>query len=484
MLSEGVIEVNYLILIIALIAILSGLLIILHFSRQKYENQLQSLQDEALLKLRALNEKIEFNHSSYEGQITNLNTTNRKLEEEKKLIKENFEDKLKLMERHAAQIMDNTVNTYELKLSNLTKLSENKEQQLLREFQIKELNFNEKITLLEESRQQMKIEFENVANKLFEENQKKSNVNLTQVLTSFKDQLDSFGKRVNEIYNEETIQRTTLLTEIKNLKDLNNQIATDAVNLTKALKGQNKTQGDWGEMILSSILEQTGLREGKEYTVQGSFNDEEGKRLKPDVIVHLPSKKDIIIDSKVSLNSYLAYCKTEDKQHKDNACKDLIKSVTSHIKGLSSKKYEALEGVSTLDFVLLFIPIEGAFILATSNDDMLFKTAFEHNIMLVSPSTLYVTLRTIENIWRNEHQNENAQLISKKAADLYDKFAGFVTDIEDIGINLNRTQKSYDSAMNKLSTGNANLIKRAEEFLDLGVKPKKQITTKSTLIEE
>lgn len=236
-------------------------------------------------------------------------------------------------------------------------------------------------------------------------------------------------------------------------------------------------------MILSSILEQTGLREGKEYTVQGSFNDEDGRRLKPDVIVHLPSKKDIIIDSKVSLNAYLAYCKTDDKTHKESACKDLIKSVTSHIKGLSSKKYEALEGVSTLDFVLLFIPIEGAFILATSNDDSLFKMAFEHNIMLVSPSTLYVTLRTIENIWRNEHQNENAQLISKKAADLYDKFAGFVSDIEDIGVNLGRTQKSYDSAMNKLSTGNANLIKRAEEFIELGVKPKKTITTK-TLMEE
>ncbi|MFA6740782.1 MAG: DNA recombination protein RmuC [Arcobacteraceae bacterium] len=483
MLSNGVIEVNYLILIITLMAVLSGLLIILYFSRQKYENKLQSLQDEALLKLRALNEKIELNHSSYQGQITNLNTINRKLEEEKKLIKESFEDKIKLMERHFAQIMDNTVNTYELKLSNLSKLSENKEQQLLREFEIKESNFNEKFLLLEESKQQLKIEFENLANKLFDENQKKSNVNLTQVLTSFKDQLDLFGKRVNEIYNEETKQRTSLITEIKNLKDLNNQISTDAINLTKALKGQNKTQGDWGEMILSSILEQTGLREGKEYTVQGSFNDEDGRRLKPDVIVHLPSKKDIIIDSKVSLNSYLSYCKTDDKIDKENACKDLIKSVTSHIKGLSSKKYEALEGVSTLDFVLLFIPIEGAFILATSNDDTLFKMAFEHNIMLVSPSTLYVTLRTIENIWRNEHQNENAQLISKKAADLYDKFAGFVADIEDIGLNLNRTQKSYDSAMNKLSTGNANLIKRAEEFLYLGVKPKKTITTK-TLIEE
>ena len=484
MLSNGIIEVNYITIIVSIIGILSGLLVILQFSRQKYENQLKALQDEALFKLKALNEKIELNHSSYEGQINTLNTENRKLEEEKKLIKESFEDKLKTIEKHAAQINSNTIETYELKLSNSAKMSDTKEQQLLREFEIKEENFNEKITLLEDSKKQMKIEFENLANKLFDENQKKSTVNLGQVLTSFKDQLDSFGKRVNEIYNEETKQRSSLLTEIKSLKELNNQIATDAINLTKALKGQNKTQGDWGEMILSSILEQTGLREGKEYTVQGSFNDEEGKRLKPDVIVHLPSKKDIIIDSKVSLNSYLAYCKTDDKQHKDNACKDLIKSVTSHIKGLSSKKYEALEGVSTLDFVLLFIPIEGAFILATSNDDMLFKTAFEHNIMLVSPSTLYVTLRTIENIWRNEHQNENAQLISKKAADLYDKFAGFVADIEDIGINLNRTQISYASAMNKLSTGNANLIKRAEEFLDLGVKPKKQITTKSTLIEE
>ena len=281
MLSDGVIEVNYLTIIIASIAILSGLLIILQFSRQKYENQLRSLQDEALLKLKALNEKIELNHASYEGQINTLNTSNRKLEEEKKLIKESLEDKIKVIEKHSSQMIDNTVNTYELKLGNLTKLSENKEQQLLREFEIKESNFNEKITLLEESKQQLKIEFENLANKLFDENQKKSNVNLTQVLTSFKDQLDSFGKRVNEIYNEETIQRTTLLTEIKNLKDLNNQIAIDAVNLTKALKGQNKTQGDWGEMILSSILEQTGLREGKEYTIQGSFSDTEGKRLRP-----------------------------------------------------------------------------------------------------------------------------------------------------------------------------------------------------------
>jgi DNA recombination protein RmuC len=371
-------------------------------------------------------------------------------------IKQKYENQILSIEKY-----------YELKFSNLKELSKTKEE-----------NFNEKITLLEDSKKQLKLEFENLANRLFEENQKKSNINLTQVLSSFKDQLDSFGKRVNDIHNEETKQRISLLTEIKNLKELNNQISTDAINLTKALKGQNKTQGDWGEMILSSILEQTGLREGKEYSVQGSFTDNEGKKLRPDVIVHLPSNKDIIIDSKVSLSAYINYCKTENEEQKQLASKELVKSITSHIKSLSSKRYEDIKGIRTLDFVLMFIPVEGAYILATSNDDNIFKLAFENNIMLVSPSTLYVTLRTIENIWRNEHQNENALLISKKAADLYDKFAAFVADIEDIGLNINRTQKAYDSAINKLSVGNGNLIRRAEEFLYLGVKPKKEISNK------
>ena len=472
MMNSGVIEVNYITLIVSIIGILAGLLIILQFSRQKYESKLNTLQDEALLKLKALNEKIELNHSSYEGQISTLNTSNRKLEEEKKLIKESLEDKLKMLERHTDQTLDNITANYELKLSSQEKMAKSKEE-----------NLNEKITLLEESKVQMKMEFENLANKLFEDNQKKSNVNLTQVLTSFKDQLESFGKRANDIYNEETKQRTSLITEIKTLKDLNNKISSDAVNLTKALKGENKIQGDWGEMILSSILEQTGLREGKEYDTQGSYTDKDGKILRPDVIVHLPSNKDIIIDSKVSLNSYLSYTQKEDKAKKEVALKELLKSISTHIKSLSTKKYEDIEGVKTLDFVLMFVPIEGAFLLASSEDKNLFKMAFEHNIMIVSPSTLFVTLRTIENIWRNEHQNENAEIISKKAADLYDKFHGFISDIEDIGTNLNRTQKAYDSAFSKLSTGNGNLIKRSEEFLELGVKPKKQIIKKHTAIE-
>ncbi|RZV15853.1 DNA recombination protein RmuC [Aliarcobacter butzleri] len=371
------------------------------------------------------------------------------------------------------QKYQNIINSYLLKISTLEELSK-----------VEKENLKEKINFLENNKQQMKLEFENLANKLFDEKEKKSTTNLTFVLSSFKEQLDSFSKRVNDIYNDETKQRSSLLTEIKNLKELNNQISNDAINLTKALKGQNKTQGDWGEMILSSILDQTGLREGKEYTIQGSFTSAEGKRLRPDVIVHLPSNKDIVIDSKVSLNAYINYSKAENEDEKQQASKELVKSITSHIKDLSSKSYENIDGVRTLDFVLMFIPIEGAFLLATSSDDNLFKLAFDNNIMLVSPSTLYVTLRTIENIWRNEHQNENAQLISKKAADLYDKFVAFVSDIEDIGTNITRTQKAYDGAMNKLSSGNGNLIRRTEEFLELGVKPKKQLPNRYLSVEE
>jgi len=392
-----------------------------------------------------------------------------------------YDEKTELLESNFEEIIEYEKSKAQLKYDSLIKSFEDKKEQLRDEYEIKEINLKEKIELLESSKERLKVEFENLANKLFEENSKKSSNNLNQMLTPFKEQLSSFGKRVNDIYNDETKQRVSLLTEIKNLKELNNQISQDAINLTKALKGENKTQGDWGELILSKILEQTGLREGIEYTTQGSFSDENGKRLRPDVIVHLPQGKDIVIDSKVSLNAYLKYNEAEDEIKRELATKELIKSIYTHIKGLSVKSYENIDAVKSLDFVLMFIPIEGAFMLAASNDDNLFKTAFENNIMLVSPSTLFATLRTVENIWRYEHQNENALLISKKAADLYDKFANFVLDIESIGLNISRTQKAYDDAMNKLKTGKGNLIRRSEEFIELGVKAKKRIDTKKLL---
>ena len=399
--------------------------------------------------------KIQKKLFEYELNIQNLhNTYKQELNKSASLLKEkDFE-------------IDALSSKYEEKEKYYNKIQENEQN-----------SYAQKLLLLEESKLEIKKEFELISSKIFDENTRKSNDNLSLVLTPLKEQLAGFNQRVNAIYIEETKQRSSLLNEIKTLKDLNLKISDDAINLTKALKGENKTQGDWGEMILSKILEQTGLREGIEYSTQGSYTSNDGKRLRPDVIVHLPQNKDIVIDSKVSLLSYSKYIEHDKKEDKVFYEKELIKSISKHIKDLSSKKYEDIKAVNSLDFVLLFIPIEGAFMLATSKDSVLFQNAFEHNIMLVSPSSLYVSLRTIENIWRYEHQNENALLISKKAGQLYDKFYSFVKDMEDIGLHINRTQKSYEAATNKLSQGNGNLIKRSEEFLNMGVKPKNIISS-------
>ncbi len=337
-------------------------------------------------------------------------------------------------------------------------------------------NEQSKQALLEESKTLMKIEFENLVNKLFTQSSQKSNQNISLILKPLKEQLNSFTTRINEVYNDETKQRSSLLTEIKNLKELNQQISQDAINLTKALKSDNKTQGDWGEMILESILEQSGLRQGKEFSIQSSFSDENQKRVRPDVILHLPKQKDIIIDSKVSLNGYINYMQSETNEQKQVAKKELERSFATHIKGLSAKKYENIKELRSLDFVLMFVPIEGAFLFLASSSNNLFKMAFENNIMIVSPSTLFVTLRTIQNIWQLEHQNENAQEIAKKAANLYDKFVLFLESFEKIGKSIDNAKESYDEAFNRLSKGRGNVISRVEEFKQkMGINPSKNI---------
>ena len=259
------------------------------------------------------------------------------------------------------------------------------------------------------------------------------------------------------------------------LKSLNERLSEDAINLTSALKGENKTQGNWGEIVLERILQDSGLREGHEYEIQNTLADIEGKKFRPDVIVHLPQNKDIVIDSKVSLLAYDAYIRSETEDDKIRALKQHLLSIHTHIKGLSQKRYEDLIGVRTLDFVLLFMPIEGAFLLALEEDNEFFKTAYEQNIIVVSPSTLLVTLRTIEHIWRSEFQERNAKEIATSAEALYEKLVSFVEDMDKVGESIIRTQKSYDSAINKLSTGKGNLIRRAEQMRKLGLKPKKSM---------
>jgi len=338
----------------------------------------------------------------------------------------------------------------------------------------------EKITLLNEAKETLKQQFNQLANEIFDSKSKRfeehSHERLQLLLKPFREQISSFSKQTEERFVKENSERAVLHKELSRLRELNEQITQDAKNLTNALKGENKTQGNWGEIVLERILEESGLREGMEYETQGSYKNEAGSKLRPDVIIHLPQEKDIVIDSKVSLVAYERFMSAEDPKEKEEALKQHLASINAHIKGLSEKKYESLEGINTLDFILLFMPIEGAFLLALEQDSSFYSSAYEKNIMIVSPSTLLVTLRTIEHIWRTERQEQNAQEIARQAEALYDKFASFVEDLTKIGDQIGKTQESYEKALNKLSTGKGNLLRRVETMKKLGLKPKKEIT--------
>lgn len=337
----------------------------------------------------------------------------------------------------------------------------------------------DKLNVLHDARQDLQSQFKQLANQIFDEKTRaftdQSRANLDTILAPFKERIVDFEKMVTAAYSNEGKERHSLIREVQKLQELNQRISEDAENLTKALKGDSKTQGAWGEIILERILEESGLRKGIEYDSQGGFRDSEGKLLKPDVIVHLPEGKDIIIDSKVSLTAYEKYSRAETDEERHQTVKAHLLSINSHLKGLESKRYDTLPGVNSLDFVLLFIPVESAFMLTVEKDNEIFRKAFEKNIMIVSPSTLLVTLRTIQNIWRYEYQSKNAQEIAEKAGSLYDKFVGFVADLERVGDQLGNVQKSYDSAHNKLVSGRGSLVSRAQNLISLGVKSRKSL---------
>ena len=349
-----------------------------------------------------------------------------------------------------------------------------------------EKNAGEKIKLLQATETHLKNQFENLANKIFEDRSKllteQNKTSMEHIVSPIKEQLTDFKKRVESVYDNETKDRISLREEIVSLRRDTEKMNQEALNLTKALKGDKKIQGNWGEMILEKVLEQSGLRKDIEYETQGAFKDEEKKLFKPDVIIRLPENKDVVVDSKVSLIAYEKYCSTEDDQERITSLKAHTKAVRDHIKGLSSKDYSGLKGLRSLDFVLLFMPIEAAFIAAFQADEKLFTDAFEHKIVVVTPTTLLATLKTIENIWRYERQNENAKLIADKAGLLYDKIRGFAEELEKLGNQLNTVNNTYDNVMNKLSTGNGNLIRQASNFVDLGVKVKK--TLPKTMTEQ
>jgi DNA recombination protein RmuC len=338
----------------------------------------------------------------------------------------------------------------------------------------------EKLNFLEETKQQLKHEFQSLAHNILEDKSKRftdqNKQNLEGMLNPLREQIKDFEKKVHDVYEKESRDRLSLAQEILQLKTLNQQMSIDAVNLTSALKGESKTQGIWGEMILERVLEKSGLIKGREYTTQVHLQNEEGKQYQPDVIVHLPENKDIIIDAKVSLNAYERFCTAENESDKKLAIDAHLISLRNHIKLLSDKNYQKLLNIKTLDFVLMFVPIEPALTIAMQKDIELFNEALARNIILVTPTTLLATLRTIENIWRFEYQNRHAQQIATKAGDLYDKFVGFVEDLDELGKKIQSCMTTYDKSYNKLSTGKGNLIKRAEDLKALGIKNSKHLT--------
>lgn len=343
-----------------------------------------------------------------------------------------------------------------------------------------QLRTEEKLDLLKEAREELRLQFSELANTILEEKSahfgKASEEKLGNLLAPFHEQLSSFRKKVDAIHHSETRDRAALQQEIVGLKLLNQQMSEEALNLSRALKGDKRIQGSWGELVLERVLEQSALRKGVEYETQLSFRDRDNHLQRPDVLVHLPEGRDIIIDSKVSLVSWERYVNCDDEEKRSGFLRSHVKAIRNHVKSLGKKDYASLPAIRSLDFVLMFMPVEAAFVAAFQADDALFAEAVTQKVILVSPTTLLTTLRTVESIWRYEKQSRNAQEIAQRAAALYDKFCSFTEDMVRMGKQMDSLQNSYDSAMTRLSRGRGNLVSRVERFPQMGVKVKKTLS--------
>ncbi len=324
-----------------------------------------------------------------------------------------------------------------------------------------------------------RIEFKNLANEILEEKSKKfteqNRSNLDQLLKPLGEKIRDFEKKIGDAYDKEAQQRFSLKEEVKRLAELNKKISEDAENLTRALKGDSKSQGNWGEMILESILERSGLAKDREYTVQPSFQGDDGRRMQPDVVVTYPGNRSVIIDAKVSLTAYERLVDAPSPELREKYLKEHLNSIRNHISELSNKNYLDIYQVQSLDFIMMFLPVEPAYLVAIKEDPEIWNYAYDRRILLISPTNLLAALKMIASLWRQEHQNKNALEIARQSGDLLDKFYALLSDLNDLGNRLKLTQKSYDDAINKLSEGKGNLIRRAQRIEDLGAKTKKKL---------
>ncbi|WAC46732.1 DNA recombination protein RmuC [Pseudomonas sp. SL4(2022)] len=336
----------------------------------------------------------------------------------------------------------------------------------------------QRLSDLQGSRDELRAQFAELAGKIFDEREQRfaetSQQQLGQLLDPLKERIQSFEKRVEESYQQEARERFSLGKELERLQQLNQRLGDEATNLTRALKGQ-KTQGNWGELVLERVLEHAGLEKGREYQTQVSLKSADGERFQPDVLIQLPGDKQVVVDAKVSLTAYQQFIAAEDEASRQLALKQHVLSLRSHLKGLSLKDYQRLEGLHSLDFVLLFVPIEAAFASALQADPGLFQEAFDQHIVIVSPTTLLATLRVIDSLWRQERQSQNAREIAERAGALYDKFVAFIQDLDEMGARLQQLDKTYAGARNKLCEGRGNIISRVENLKLLGARASKSL---------
>lgn len=393
------------------------------------------------------------------------------------------ETKVKL--ENSEEMYANLLQEHKSILENNEKLREDNSKfhtnnaRLLTKLESETRHANEQIEMMKNHKKELKNEFESLAKKVFEGNSQKfaefSKENIDNMIKPLQAQITEFKKQVADTYNAESKDRAVLKNEIHSLKELNQKISEDAVNLTNALKGESKQQGVWGEMVLEHVLQASGLRKGYEFEREVSLRTEDGDVLRPDVIVHLPDERDLIIDAKTSLVAYERFVNAEDEVKKASYLKSHLDSIRSHVNLLSQKNYERLKEVHTLDFIFMFMPIEGALAVALEHDSSIYDEAFKKKILLVGPTTLLVAMRAVENVWKHERQNQNAKEIARRAGAMYDKFVGFSEDLVKISKQIDTVQSSFNAAKNKLSDGKGNLVKQVEQLKALGAQTSKKI---------
>lgn len=418
-------------------------------------------------------ERVEAALTGIEGQLDRRRDAMAQLEAQKAALAQNAA-RVPVLETSLEKSRD---GQEQLKRANL--LLEKQLTELSTRLEAERRQTADKLALLSDARERLTNEFKVLAGQILEEKGRiaadRNQAQMDGLIGPLREQLSEFKRRVEDVYDKEARDRSALMNEIGHLKNLNQRIGQDALNLTNALKGDVKTMGGWGEVILERLLEASGLEKGRAYETQLSLPGPDGRRYQPDVIVRLPDGRDVIVDAKVSLKAYERYHTATDEAGRAAAIQAHLASLRAHLNQLSHKHYENLEGIRTLDYVLLFVPIEGAFLTAMEHDRALFSDAFEKNVILVSPATLLVTLRTINHIWRYADQNDNALEIARQAGGLYDKLVGFIEALEAIGQQLERAREAYRTARDRLCSGRGNVVRRAEQLKTLGVKASKML---------